>query len=176
LLPLALGYAAALVKAYPFGGSRLYVYVAPGLLLLIAEGSAATFEWLKPRTRLATGVVFMLLLVAPACAAYRMIAPWPREDFALATTYIRNHRQSLETVLANKPIEAYYFRHMTYTVTSVSASSEQIRTPLWAIATGEGRSERLEKAKAMVPAGWAVDPKKDFFRTTVVLLRPTGPG
>src|SRR5207244_6319333 len=36
--PLALAWVAALVKGYPFGGSRLEVFAAPALALLIAAG------------------------------------------------------------------------------------------------------------------------------------------
>ena len=47
LTPVGLAFVAALARAYPWGGSRVVVYAAPPLLLLMAEGIAFGLVWLR---------------------------------------------------------------------------------------------------------------------------------
>ena len=114
LVPLLLPLLAAYLHAYPFCGSRVVVYTAPALALLIAEG--LPLEWEAAGTSALRNLcrygAFALALLPLAWAVYRTVEPWNRADCAGAAQYVLAHRQPGEAVAANHWEYAYYFRHL----------------------------------------------------------------
>jgi hypothetical protein len=110
LWPVALNTVAFLLGAYPLGATRVVVYAAPAVLLLIAAGIppalAFTGRWGRP----GRVVLAALLLVPILHAAHILVRPWGRADSATPAAFILDHRQGDEPVIGTLWEHAYYFR------------------------------------------------------------------
>ena len=112
LLPLGLTALAWLVQQYPFGASRVDVFAAPALLLLVAAGLPPTFAWLRPRAWAAAVVIGGLLLFPVLQAGYRAAVPWKRLDSATPAAFVLAHRQASEPVVGTLWEHTYYFHRL----------------------------------------------------------------
>ncbi len=109
-VPLGLALVASFLRQYPFGASRLEVFAAPGLALLIGAGLVPLWTMLARWHRWAPGVVVVLLASCVFQTAYRAAVPWYREDAAGAARYVLARIQSDDRVFGNKWEHLYYFR------------------------------------------------------------------
>ncbi|MBI3264820.1 MAG: hypothetical protein HYZ58_16980 [Acidobacteria bacterium] len=99
--PVVVTLLAACAGQYPFGGSRLTVFLAPAVFLLAGAGVGGIGQrlpprwsrwwWLLPGTLLAWGL---------AQAAYHLAVPRTRSHMRPAVEYLRAHRQPGEGIYA----------------------------------------------------------------------------
>ncbi len=177
LVPVGLALLAALVGRYPYGGARVMLYAAPGLLLLIAQGADTALAWLQARRPLAFVAVVLVLLTPTWGVVHSLARPWPRADTASAAAWILRHRRNNEVVLGNDWTHIFYFRHLGEGFRETRGPLLVEGKRLWAVWTEQDSAdERWRHVQQRVPAGWQVKHRRDFLFTTVVLLeRPTTP-
>ena len=97
LAPFAAAVAAAVAQQYPFR-ARLVLYVAPGLVLAIAQG-AEGIRRAASRLHPALGAVCMAAIFAgPAWSLARFPPPYFVEDHKTVLAYVRDHRQPGDAV------------------------------------------------------------------------------
>lgn len=172
LLPIVLPLAAAYLHAYPFGGSRVVVYVTPALALLIAEGlplQPALPPGLHLRAFCQWGALLLALLPL-AWSAYRVIDPWHRADCAAATQYVMAHRQPSDGVTANHWEYVYYFRGLGSAFCLIEHGLPVEQGRLWLIATANTPADRFEILNYIGQQGWQMLEQREFRRTSVVLF------
>jgi hypothetical protein len=176
LVPLVLPLLAAYFQAYPFGGSRVVVYTAPALALLIAAGfpleRAEARTFLRPRLYRFGAIVLVLLPLA--WAVYRTVEPWKRADCAGAAGYVLAHRQPGDAVAANHWEYAYYFRHLGADFTLLEEADLRITGHLWLVATAVLPEDRFAILHHFESQGWRLQEQQHFTRTTVFLLGRSG--
>jgi len=170
-LPPALALFASFLGAYPYGGTRVLVYAAPGIILLMAEGIPPAWNWLQARGRLGVAALVSLLLVPPLYSAYHVVVPWQRADCSGASAYVLAHRRSSDAVAGNHWEYLYYFRNLGPCLRSLRELPQEPGARLWFVASGENAQHRAELAKCLPPGDWQALEHKDFVRTTVFLLR-----
>jgi hypothetical protein len=172
LIPALLPLLAAYFQAYPFGGSRVVVYTAPALALLIAEGLPVDRDALRPLALrdLCRYGVFAVALLPLAWAVYRTVEPWNRADCAGAAEYVLAHRRPGEAVAANHWEYAYYFRHLGTDFTLLEEADLRTTGPLWLVATAVLPEDRLAIWHLFERQGWHMLEQQDFTRTTVFRL------
>jgi hypothetical protein len=110
VVPLALAWTAACLHEYPYGASRLEVFAAPGLALLIGAGIVPALAWLRARQAWLPLVPLLLVAMAPLLSLYRAAIPWPRPDGGRAAAYIRARQDPDDAIAGNKWEHVYYFR------------------------------------------------------------------
>jgi hypothetical protein len=95
-------------KLYPFG-ERLLLFLAPSVLLLIAEGLERVRWLLRSQPRLAIGVWVLFsacLLYQPVVSAVKHVAdPRVREELRPVMEYVRQQRQSGDWINVYRPAE-----------------------------------------------------------------------
>lgn len=113
LAPLALALGAGLVGKYPFGGSRLHLYAAPGLALLTAAGLRAAWDRLaaRPGRVAAAGRVALVAVTGWGVleGASLPLAGSARVDVRPAAEYLKA-RPAGEPVRVTDHVFAYYLR------------------------------------------------------------------
>lgn len=169
LLPMGLALAASLAKAYPFGGSRVVVYAAPGLCLLGAEGIVQVLSWSRrPSVTFCLG----LLMTIPTSAGLRSMAmPWKRANCSAAADYVLRRRGADEAVVGNHWEHMYYFRHLGNRHFHLCGESWQVPDRLWIVTIAGTHEDRLEVARAYFPpALWQSLDQKEFEMCTVFRL------
>jgi len=179
LVPIFLPLLAAQVQAYPFGGSRVLVYVTPALALLIAAGlpvyaTEVAFLWRTRAGELCRYGVLAFALLPLAWAAYRVIDPWPRADCAGAADYVLSHRLPGDGVAANHWEYAYYVRHLGPAFRLLEQGPPILRNDLWLVATAGTPTDRQQILQHFGQQGWQMRERREFKLTTVVLLSRFG--
>jgi hypothetical protein len=170
LIPAGLALVASCIKAYPYGGARVLVYAAPGLLLLIAAAVPPTLEWLRPRSHLAVATLMVLLLLPAGQAVRRVVWHWSRADCAGAAAYVLAHRDATERVAANHWEYEYYFRQLGDGFTTLRPGLELPGDRFWMVVTDAHESVRMQVASAFAPVGWRQIDRREFERTTVLVF------
>ncbi len=100
LAPVGLTLLASLVGRYPFGGSRVTLFLAPAMFLLAGHG----IEWLWSRIAEAKwravgiAVPFILLGIGIAQVAFHLVLPRHRGHIRPAVEFMRAHRQPDEPI------------------------------------------------------------------------------
>jgi hypothetical protein len=178
VLPVALALVAACLHSYPYGGSRVLVYAAPAVVLLIAAGAGPTLAWLRPRTRLGGAAVGALLLLPAGAAVQRVLFVWPEPDVPGAAAFVEAHRREGDPVTGNDWTHLYYFRHLGGAFHSPEEDPPEPADRLWVVVTDAGRdseAERMRLARGLAPPGWGVERSREFaFTTAVLFARPAG--
>lgn len=100
LWPIGMAVVAAALKQYPFNGSRLTIYLVPGLFLLCGGGLAALRDWSSAATglrRLAWVAVGLVVVGRGVIqAGTYLVEPRSRSGVRPAVAYVREHRQAGE--------------------------------------------------------------------------------
>ena len=79
ITPMVLTLIAALLKAYPYGSSRLEVFVTGGLTWLSVEGFVFLWHRLASRSQWLALSLLIWFLVPVALTLFYMVSPWPRD-------------------------------------------------------------------------------------------------
>jgi hypothetical protein len=172
--PLGAALLAAVLRSYPYGGSRLQFYAAPLVLLLVGVGLAPVLDWLRHRPRLMPlGWALGVLLLCPAGnSAVRLFVPWSRPDAATLATDVLARRQDGEAVLCGEWQAFYYFRHARGPVLLAEQSSPAaIPGPLWVVVLSENDAEREEGLRRLAE-GRSVLERCDARMATALRLGP----
>jgi hypothetical protein len=186
--PLALAFVASFLQAYPYGGSRVLVYMTPAVVLLIGEGAglvvargapcrglegqeSTTVHTIRQRLERSAALVCMLLMLAPlGRAVHRVIVPWPRADCAGAAAHILASRRPGELVVGQHWEYAYYFRRLGPEFTLTEGLPPATATRLWYAATAGDLTDRLRLVDALERQGWTSVRHREFERSSVFYL------
>ncbi|MDB5292236.1 MAG: hypothetical protein JWL69_3477 [Phycisphaerales bacterium] len=99
LAPIGLTLLASCLKQYPFNGSRLTLFLLPGLLLLVAFGAEGLYCGLIPQLRRWWWMAPLpLAAVAAVTAGWRVFVPQYRSHIRPVVAYVREHRQPGEAI------------------------------------------------------------------------------
>lgn len=172
--PPALALAAAYLHAYPFGGTRVMVFAAPALALLIAAGIPPVQQWLRTRCRPAAWALMILALVPLGRAGHRLVDHWDRADCSAAAQLVCQARLPADAVTANHWEYRYYFRHLGPEFTPVEELSTPDADRLWVVSTGATAEERQHFIERFPSSQWRRLDERQFERTTVLLLERAG--
>jgi hypothetical protein len=176
LVPAGLALVAACVGGYPFGGSRVLVYMAPAVVLLLAAGIPPALDWLAARSRLAAAALVLVVLVAVGTACRSTALPAGRPDVAAASRFVLAGLQPGDLVMGNAWENDYYFRHLQGEFVPGVSLPRLPDGGLWLVVVAATAGDRDAVSQAMTPAGWEPVVRREFARTTVVLLRrPAAP-
>jgi hypothetical protein len=171
LAPLGLALGAAFVKAYPYGGTRLMVYTAPALVLLIAAGVPAAVAWLRARHAWAPLALYPLLLAPAALAGQLVLFPWERADCAAASALVRGQLRPGDVVTGNSWENLYYFRRLGSQYVPLE---EWSRNPLpgrvWIVISAAVPEERWHLAELFVTPGCRIEQVGAFEATDVFVM------
>jgi hypothetical protein len=175
LAPAGLALAAAFLGGYPYAGARVLVYQAPAVVLLIAAGVPPALDWLGARSRLAAAALVLTVFAAVGTVAYNTAFPYGRADTAAASRYVLARLRPGDVVRGSAWEDSYYFRHLREEFVPEGRSLTRPAARLWLVVTAATAPDRDETIRDLAPAGWECLRRREFYRTTVVLLRP-GPG
>jgi hypothetical protein len=186
LLPIGLNTIAWLLSSYPLGPTRVNVYAAPALLVLIAAGIGPALAWLREWHRLAAIVLIGVLLVPVGQAIGVFIKPWTRLDSKTPTAFILEHRQPNEPVVGTLWEHAYYCRQLGPLYRAIRSPvdppspapaaalgpdgipSEEIVDSLWLLATQDPLQQAGQIAGVHPGGPWQIA-ERYVFRNVVVL-------
>jgi hypothetical protein len=175
LAPAGLALAAAFLGGYPYTGARVLVYLTPAVVLLIAGGIPPALDWLRARSRLAAAGLVGLVLAAAGTVAHNTAFPYGRADTAAASRYVLAGLRPGDVVQGNTWEDSYYFRHVREQLVPEGRPPTRGAARLWLVVTGATARDRDEVTHGLAPAEWECVGRREFYRTSVVLLRP-GPG
>ena len=111
VLPILFTLAAAALHRYPFGGTRLTLFLAPSCLLLVGAGLLALREMRWPRTgQWWVALPVALLALHGVIDVYHLRVPRYRGNMRPVVQYIRAHRAPGERVFAlrDRELLAYW--------------------------------------------------------------------
>jgi hypothetical protein len=166
-MPAGLALVAAYVRAYPWGGARVEVYLVPALALLIAAGLLPLWNWLWGRSRLALLGLGVVMLWPAWLSLCRVVDPWMRADCAGAAAYVLAHRQAGDHVIGNHWEYVYYFRRLESDFVFLDTMTALPDAPLWLIMTGPTVKDREQMAHVLASGDWTLLEQRDFDQTTV---------
>ena len=170
--PIALAFGAACFGAYPYGGSRVMVYAAPAIVLLVAAGAAAWLDWLHARRRLAAWGLAAILTAPVAASLVRIAVPWQRADCDLAANYVIEHLETGDQIAANHWEYLYYFRRQGPAFSPLESFLPARPGRVWLIVTGGEAKDRAPCLAAYESAPWRVLERREYRRTTLLLVEP----
>jgi hypothetical protein len=173
LAPLALSFIAALMAKYPYGGARVSAFAAPALILLVAEGTPACWDWLRRQWRFAPAILVLALAPPFAQTLYRAAVPWPRIDFRPAVAFADGQLGDGDLIASDHWEVLYYMRHRPDRVCDPGEIADRQPTRVWVITgtdpgVGEARLNR-------VPTNWQRTDERHFPGTIAVLFEHRPP-
>ncbi len=167
LVPGILVFFASCMNKYPYGGSRLEIFLAPALILMVATGIPAAYDWLQQRMPMGRCVLTALLLMPAFQAGYRCVIDWPRADCASAAEYVLNHRKPGEALIINHWEFEYYFRRADVKPVYLHAVVERpVRA--WVVLAGDRPEER--DLSACMPGAEIVE-RCEFYRAAAFRVK-----
>jgi hypothetical protein len=174
--PIELALLAACLQRYPYGGSRVMVFAAPALALLIAAGANVALHYLAARTPLAGLALLILLLMPAAVAIQRVIWLWPEADVASAARFVEERFQPGDLVVGRDWTHLYYFRRLGDAYHWLEGWPVLPGQRLWVVINETvPPMERLQEAKSHAPPNWHPQLCSEASFSTVVLFVAPGP-
>jgi len=157
--PVVLDLAAACMEQYPYGGTRLTLYLCPFLSLLCGIGAASAARW-------GQAILAGVPVSAAGLAAYGLFVPQNKGDFREALRYLRAHRASNETVylVGNQTLgaAAWYLPQPDSLIHFHLEQTAQIHgDSFWVVICYEPRKYRENEPAMSQPDGVA-DPSRRF--------------
>jgi len=172
LAPAGLALVAAFLGRYPYSGSRVLVFFTPAVVLLIAAGLAPALDWLRARARAAVAGLVVLVLVAAGTSVANLVFPSGRPAMGAASRYVLAQRRPGDLVLGNSWEQMYYFRHLGHDFIPAGPVPAPRAGRLWLVITAATRADREAFLRGLPPDAWEPMQRREFYRTTVVLLQP----
>jgi hypothetical protein len=170
LVPAALALLASFVDAYPWGGARVEIFLAPALALLIAAGVWPVLEWARARGRWAVTVLVLIVAAPLGWAGIRVTFPWPRSNCTAAVEYVLSHRQETDPVIANHWENLYYFRPLGSAFTPLSRWEPHGESRLWVVLMSGVKGDRLATVPSLAGGRWQTLDHQEFQGISVYLL------
>jgi 4-amino-4-deoxy-L-arabinose transferase-like glycosyltransferase len=100
ILPMAVTLLASILHRYPFGGSRVDLFLVPAVLLLAAAGLSELAGRLPaPRRNWAWAAAAPLLISGASQATYHLFAPRCTSHLRPAVRFVQNHYQDGDTIV-----------------------------------------------------------------------------
>lgn len=167
--PFLLALAAAMLHAYPFGGSRVAIFAAPALAILIGAGVERLLAICSPQRSLLAAALTAVLLLLPITAAYRVVSPWNRAACDRAAAFVQRHRLPGDRVASNHWEYEYYFRSDADKLLAWPAASVQ-PSRVWVVVSGAQTADRQQLVAHPPTPQHRKLVQQEFERTTVVLF------
>jgi hypothetical protein len=167
--PIALALAASCLRAYPFGGTRVMIYAGPAVFLFVAAGVPVCLDYLRPRTRLGTAAVLLLVLTPIGHSMRHVFYHWGRADCAGAAAYVLEHRQPRDLVTGNSWEYWYYFRNIKPSFMPTEEMTFPVQSRLWVAYSGATSEERAQFAHLLELVQGKILEERDFDQTKVLL-------
>ncbi len=120
---------------------------------------------------MATATLVLLVLAPVGRVAYATVFPQGRADSAAASRYVLAEHRSGELVVGNCWEHSYYFRHLGQDFRLDEPSPGALPGRLWLVVTAATPELRDEVLAAQTPDGWRCVQRREFHRTSVVLLQ-----
>jgi hypothetical protein len=174
LAPAGLALVAAFLGGYPYAGARVLVYLTPAVVLLVAAGVRPALAWLRARSRLAAVALAVAVLVSVGTVGYNTAFPYGRADTASASRYIFARLRPGDAVKGSAWEDSYYFRQLREQFIPEGRATAPPPGRLWLVVTAATAQGREEAMREVAPAGWECVRRREFYRTTVLLLRRPG--
>lgn len=175
LVPMLLPLLASLVRRYPYGGVRLLAYLAPALLLLVAEGIVVLWNWFRARNvhlKRTVWVVLALLMAIPAARTlWRAAYPWVRADVGSATRYVCQHFEPGETASSWQCTYLYTFRHAPIPFQIEKECHAPPGGRVWRVITVIGDEDRAADRAKLAAGPWEILEQHDFLKVVVFRLQ-----
>jgi hypothetical protein len=171
LAPAGLALAAAFVGGYPYAGARVLVYLTPAVVLLIAAGLPPALGWLAARSRPAAAALVLVVLAALGTVGKNTAFPTGRADTAGASRYVLAGLRPGDLIKGTSWEDSYYYRHQREEFIPEGCPMKLPGGRLWLVVTAATARDREETVHGLAPAGWECAGRREFYRTTVVLLR-----
>jgi hypothetical protein len=168
LAPAVLTLIAALLGKYPFGGGRLNVFLAPGYILLVAEGVPPCWQWLRARAWLLLIVIVALLLMPVGQTIFRTAMPWPRPDFRTPVAFVFQNGRSGDVISGDHWELLYYTRDEYWRYETLGGIGSRKLTRVWVI-TGTDPGV-VDAVLSQVPPIWRRVEAREFDGTIAVLM------
>lgn len=174
-LPMFLTLIASLIGGYPYGPSRVNVFLAPGLILLIALATPITLDWLRKRNRLAWSGLLFLVLFPVWPAVKHVVVPWPRADSRSSAEWVLAQRTDDERIVMVTEGWAYHYYLRKLEPELGKNAGTLLNVPddvAWALCLEESPPEvRIQRLHQNVPAPWKVEHHRHFRFVTVAKIR-----
>lgn len=171
MTPIALAWVAALVHAYPYGGSRVTIYAAPAIMLTVAAGFYEVWLWLWPRWRVPAVALALIMLMPLAKAIHRFTKPWILNAPDAACEYVLQRVAPGEQVFSTNWEFEYYLRRLPDADCYVRHGLPTSARPLWAVIGAFDETERTTMLTS-VGANRTILELREFPLVTVAHLSP----
>ena len=172
LAPAALALAASFLGRYPYSGSRVLVFLTPAVVLLLAAGLAPLHDWLRQRSHVAALGLAAIVLVAGGTALAHLVALRGRPAMDRASRYVLSERRAGDLVYGNAWEQRYYFRDLGGDFIPEGPVPMPRAGRVWLVITGADLALREVVLRDLSPVAWEAVQRREFYRTTVLLLRP----
>lgn len=162
----ALDLIAACVSQYPYGGTRLTLFLLPFLALLAGEGAAAVPALWPKQKRWAQAALAIVPLAMAGLAAYQLLVPRSKGDLRDAVRFLNSHRKPDEEVylVGQQTLGAasWYLPNRDPLIHEHLAQSAPIHDQrYWVVLSYEPRKYK-ENKPAMTQPGCKVDESRSF--------------
>ena len=167
--PFALTLLAAALHTYPYGLTRLMLFIAPCCLLLGGFGLGEVFRWSRPAGR---AVAVGLVLATVPWSAGHVLKPYPRPDSSAVARHIRQHRQPGDRVASDEQCYAYFFRGELLSLDAAKPLTGRLWVPMDHYTPDQ---RRWYVTGLKLAGGWAVIGEWEYRDAGVLLLeQPAG--
>jgi hypothetical protein len=171
LAPAGLALLASCLGGYPYCGRRILVYLTPAVVLLTAAGLPPSLAWLWARWRPAA-VALTCLALAPVGTVIRSTAsPFGRPAIDVASQGVLAELRAGDAVRGNGWEQDYYFRHLGSEYLRGDGPTAAPAGRLWLVVIAGSPEEREATLELMTPPGWQSVERREYYRTTVVMLQ-----
>ena len=176
-LPILLTVVASLLQAYPYGPSRVVIFLAPAWTILIALGIPEVLRWMRRRSRWTWVTAWGLVLLTLFPALRRTIDPWRRSDVAGATKWLQAHRQEQDLIVGNNWTHQYYLRHSSARFLLIDQWKELNARDLshqafWLMHSEDAPAKaRLASLRRDLSKSWEITEVRHFQHLTVARIR-----
>lgn len=187
LAPIALNTVGWLLSSYPLEASRVVVYAAPAVLLLIAAGIPPALAWVGRMGKMAPFCLAVVLLAPVGQVFWVVIHPWQRLDSRTPVAFVLEHRKPDEPVVGTFWEQAYYCRNLGpyyramlvlptepasllpgAALASDGTPSGECVDTLWLLSNPHGDSQNILVSQLQPPGPWRIVERYPF-RDVIVL-------
>jgi hypothetical protein len=185
-LPAVLTLLAAFLRAYPWGGARVDVFLAPTIALFASQ--AIVTAWTRVRTSVSPSrqslpfaypymaIVLAGFTMAPcAWALYWTAVDWHRADCDRATRFVLKNWKPGDGIAWNCWEGRYYFRTMKPCSGPIEPGQARREARLWMVITDASPHPLTPMGPILSPSEWRLIGRKGYRDASVYLLERRRP-